>query len=196
VSDVTDTAIPTESATSVTVAARAKRIMGEYRAPSPEFLKQAAMACHGGDEDAARKVELRWYIEERGVFCTGCRHAFEDGDVVYRKRGTPRSCRGCVSKWHPSWLEGAEEPVPCAGGCGVLVSCWRTWSYVREEWTRAVSTCSDHCAKQARNARRRKSKPTTCAGCGETFVPKRSDAKFCSAACKQRAYRQRSGSSP
>ena len=29
------------------------------------------------------------------------------------------------------------------------------------------------------------------ADCGKSFMPKRSDAKFCSAACKQRAYHHR-----
>jgi hypothetical protein len=29
--------------------------------------------------------------------------------------------------------------------------------------------------------------------CGKTFTPKRSDALFCSAACKQKAYRRRRG---
>lgn len=36
-------------------------------------------------------------------------------------------------------------------------------------------------------------KPTACATCGEAFKPKRTDAKFCSAACRQRAYMQRDG---
>jgi uncharacterized OB-fold protein len=29
-----------------------------------------------------------------------------------------------------------------------------------------------------------------CKGCGKTFTPKRSDAVYCSNACRQRAYRQ------
>ena len=36
-----------------------------------------------------------------------------------------------------------------------------------------------------------KRKNTECQQCGDTFTPDRSDAKYCSAACKQRAYRQR-----
>ena len=35
--------------------------------------------------------------------------------------------------------------------------------------------------------------PTVCASCSETFKPKRADAKFCSAACRQRAYVKRDG---
>ena len=36
-------------------------------------------------------------------------------------------------------------------------------------------------------------RPTACATCGEKFEPKRSDAKYCSAACRQRAYVKRDG---
>ena len=32
---------------------------------------------------------------------------------------------------------------------------------------------------------------TTCGECGKTFVPKRAGAKYCSSACKQKAYRLR-----
>jgi hypothetical protein len=148
-------------------------------------------------------------MKDRSVFCAGCGHFFEDGDVVYRKRREPdrwsrdRSlkgfCRGCVSKWHPSWLEQAHKPLPCAGGCGVLVSDWFEDRYLPERppgerFVRAVTTCSSHCTEQAHNARRRKSAPTSCAGCGETFTPKRADARYCAAACKQRAYRKRGAS--
>lgn len=33
--------------------------------------------------------------------------------------------------------------------------------------------------------------PAPCTHCGETFQPHRSDSKFCSPACRTRAYRQR-----
>src|SRR5262249_7721198 len=43
-------------------------------------------------------------------------------------------------------------------------------------------------------ARRRDRRGThDCQMCGETFEPTRTDAKFCSAACKQKAYRKRYG---
>jgi hypothetical protein len=32
-----------------------------------------------------------------------------------------------------------------------------------------------------------------CATCGTTFTPLRANARYCSAACRQRAYRQRKG---
>ena len=37
-------------------------------------------------------------------------------------------------------------------------------------------------------------KTATCITCGSDFEPKRRDAKYCSAACRQRAYVKRDGS--
>jgi hypothetical protein len=57
--------------------------------------------------------------------------------------------------------------------------------------------CSDECGELERRMRRTpnqpKPEPRPCVGCGEGFVPSRSDAVYCSNACRQRAYRQRKG---
>lgn len=54
------------------------------------------------------------------------------------------------------------------------------------------------CASDAENARRRDERRTRrtgrcCVGCGETFTPPRADGRYCSSACRQKAYRQRKG---
>ena len=46
---------------------------------------------------------------------------------------------------------------------------------------------------QLKAYRQRRLKPTFCATCGELFKPKRSDAQYCSAPCRQRAYVKREG---
>ena len=60
--------------------------------------------------------------------------------------------------------------------------------------------CSQFCERTIertiRNARLREKRATTksvipCARCGEGFFPTRTDSKFCSGACRQKAYRQR-----
>ncbi len=53
--------------------------------------------------------------------------------------------------------------------------------------------CSDPCRDASRKlARSRRPRPLgICETCGATFVPTRSDAKTCSPACRQKAYRQR-----
>jgi len=64
---------------------------------------------------------------------------------------------------------------------------------------------ADERERQAKNARQReryfrhkqvkafRTKPTFCACCAEPFKPKRTDALYCSAACRQRAYLKRNG---
>ena len=44
---------------------------------------------------------------------------------------------------------------------------------------------------EAREARRLRRADRTCASCGETFTPPRSDGRYCAAACRQRAFRAR-----
>ncbi len=44
--------------------------------------------------------------------------------------------------------------------------------------------------KHQRRHRLERRKDLVCAECGKTFTPKRSDAKYCSNACRQKAYRQ------
>jgi hypothetical protein len=60
---------------------------------------------------------------------------------------------------------------------------------------RRVMLCDD-CQRLERNwknAERRRLSPEsrTCAQCGETFAPKRSDARFCSTRCRVAAHRAR-----
>jgi hypothetical protein len=69
-------------------------------------------------------------------------------------------------------------------------------------WYMFASGCSPECSYKTRLERRkqlrrlkREARATrervTCKHCGQPFVPKRDDARYCSAACKQAAYRQR-----
>jgi hypothetical protein len=56
--------------------------------------------------------------------------------------------------------------------------------------------CSQRCRVRHNNQKRserleEKRAGTECQECGDTSTPDRSDAKYCSAACKQRAYRKR-----
>ena len=49
-----------------------------------------------------------------------------------------------------------------------------------------------YCVKDTiRRNRKRHVNPRDCVNCGKSFQPKRSDAKYCSAACRQQSYRSR-----
>jgi hypothetical protein len=56
----------------------------------------------------------------------------------------------------------------------------------------AITTCSKRCSEKTAAERRRvRHEEKTCAVCDELFVPKRCDARYCSNACRQDAYRKR-----
>ena len=82
-----------------------------------------------------------------------------------------------------------DDPVPDSEPCVVCgrpmaFDCWVA------PWVNKL--CSLACQRERRNARRRVvHQPRLCDGCGESFTPTRSDARFCSNACRQRAYRER-----
>lgn len=59
-----------------------------------------------------------------------------------------------------------------------------------------IKYCNRDCAVSAETARQRKARERrrsniVCLECGEKFTPKRRDAKYCKAICKQRAFRKR-----
>ena len=90
-----------------------------------------------------------------------------------------------------SWLATRQwrPPKPCEK-CGRPVIC-----DMRRKLSKYV-VCSDGCRRAvygavARARRRSLVEPRSCALCGAAFRPKRSHARYCSAACKQKAFRRR-----
>ena len=53
------------------------------------------------------------------------------------------------------------------------------------------SFCTNACRKRELRARHRRARVHICVGCGKAFNNRRRDTRFCSAACKQAAYRLR-----
>lgn len=52
-----------------------------------------------------------------------------------------------------------------------------------------VPVCSLRCYRADARARRRAEQARPCDCCGVTFIPRRSDARYCGATCRQRAHR-------
>jgi hypothetical protein len=126
--------------------------------------------------------------------------AFCDADLpeVYRVR-----CRMCPSggtwrktAWWALCAECADEEVtedswaPCEG-CGrplVVIG----WDYIY----RKRRVCCDYCrglavAREKRERRTDARAGRTCGQCNEVIDASRNDARYCSSACRQKAYRQR-----
>lgn len=98
-------------------------------------------------------------------------------------------------------------PAPCTF-CGRLVcydrktaNPWRftrDWSYRHEDEKTVRTFCSDGCKRafyrvQAKGKRlaSRGDVSNRCQACNRSFTPNRPDARYCSNACRQKAYRQR-----
>lgn len=167
-----------------------------WAAMSPETresLDEIAAAFSGGkskEERAAMALAER--MREAAVVCEGCIHGFADGDVIHRRRGYDHGrswshhsyCEECVRSWHSSWFESRRDPVPCPGECGALVSWWDLDN---------VAYCSRRCSEIAARAKRRVLLgDRECVECETPFTPTRSDASYCSTACRMKAYRRRS----
>ena len=137
--------------------------------------------------------------------CQNCRAPLDENEPVYRFptgygtiwydrwRGAIGSlCAACVSKIDDlNWLRWRPAEPCCRCGRPVILSTKRKRPmYV---------VCGQSCRvavynAAARDRRNRWRTPYHCATCGENFEPKRTDARFCSVACKQKAYRRRHGS--
>jgi len=70
------------------------------------------------------------------------------------------------------------------------------WSlHLGRQWSEWEGYC-ERCAQTARNTnarerRRRARADLACNACGTVFTPRRADARYCSNACRQDAYRKR-----
>ena len=134
------------------------------------------------------------------MVCQRCFRRLNAHEPVYRIRGRGQDplgslydrrlaiCADCFKKsWmgnSPEWLS---EPRPCKG-CGRLVIDYLSY------WESTY--CSESCRMDYYRAKGKKKRAEirrtrTCASCGQSFNPKRTDMRYCSAACKQSAYRQR-----
>ena len=122
--------------------------------------------------------------------CDVCRRKLESGEPVFRARVLYRVrpvCRSCAS------IE------LTADGQYIRHQCIEYNRSVRCEYCdRPIRHyCSRECQNDAAGERRKqrralKRKPKPCAMCGQLFKPRRMDSQYCSAACKQAAYRRRS----
>jgi hypothetical protein len=108
----------------------------------------------------------------------------------YKALSTVPMCQQCATEtplshrraYPPEW-----EDQPCEN-CGRTV--------MERRWLRHY-VCSEQCRWQAANQHRRASHTDrTCDQCGTTYTPTRSDAHYCTPACRQAAHRARHHGDP
>ena len=135
----------------------------------------------------------RYYAAKDGGRCAACLRILGDKEPVWRQEarrfthGTATEiipvCKECRNEW-----KRFEAPKPCEGGGRPVHQRARSRSF--------RSLCSFRCesrvaADKARSKRAKARLPRLCEQCGETFEPRRADSRYCSPACRQKAYRRR-----
>jgi len=135
-----------------------------------------------------------WYRATAGVvsggvgyqLVRGCAACFEDARSGY-SAGRPFSIRAFLR--HVSGDPGVHIRVSWCDHCkrGVYYMTATAYSDEEGDLYRRPTYCSLAC----RQAHRARAREKVCGVCGEAFTATRADAKTCSPACRQKAYRLR-----
>jgi hypothetical protein len=175
-----------------------------------EQAYQAAVAEARALDPRSGEERERWKAARRARktgACAGCARVFAPAEPVWACGFSTEGMFGGAHTVAPVCAECYEQRdsygwriYDLAGYSGVLAGwlkgpwpchyCGRT---VHAHTERAAYYCADPCRQASHNERRHVERAAITCPCGRTFTPRRSDAVYCSAACRQRAYRQRDG---
>jgi hypothetical protein len=180
--------------------AKIVRMVGPDGPDDTEWIEW--QAGHHLREEAARTA--RW--------CGRCGRDIAPGEVVARRLfvrgGTNVTCADCSRYYVDRY-----KPEPCVTCGRPVINTHQRWATspeprpgFRHAWREgryygpARVWCCEDCAVAASLARRRRLRAEAragqkCEGCGEMIDAGRNDARYCSNACRQRAYRQRADKS-
>jgi hypothetical protein len=175
---------------------------------------EAARAVLGDstlDDEERRSRRIIREAAKEGRTCAKCGQKLKPGAPVWRQRiglghgffggwriAVAPICKKCHAKEEKFDREYGlrtryEDAKPCEG-------CGRPVHYKMDHIYRQHSFCSEVCQSKvlsatataaARQQRAEARGTRTCENCDKIFTPTRTDVRFCSAACKQRAYRRR-----
>jgi hypothetical protein len=174
----------------------------DFLAPSP--MQRKPIQCQGWDWSGQPQGEEGeyWYPDTR------CGREIAHGEPVTRIRQTniydgfgrmvATVCQHCVPRIRYEKQGrplGEYRSAPC-------LLCSRTVSYLfRRRYPNDAFPPKVYCCEQCRAAHRARlnrakqpkaePNPVKCAGCSAKFLPKRSIMKYCTSACRHRAFRQR-----
>ncbi len=152
------------------------------------------------DDEQAKRIHKR--RSGRGELCFKCGRDFDATEPIYRDRVggyvmfsySYRIVSYCKSCAPPETPWSYREQAPCD-------VCGRDVHSPYQQTYRKHVFCSDKCnqkfwinyQRQKRHEERKISCQKNCGICDKPFTAPRSDTKYCSAACKQKAYRVRRG---
>lgn len=181
VTQVTDS----ESADVVKIASRNTAEEAFERVNAALGLPKADAAMIAGRD---RKSESR-----KGLICNDCGHEHLPGETIYycnvstptlfgRSLSKVSFCENCnPGSWNTEYAD-----------CDI---CNRTVYYPYRNIERRHVFCSEKCERDhystVQREKRLRARQKECNECGKAFTAPRSDTKFCTTTCKQKAYRAR-----
>jgi hypothetical protein len=149
-------------------------------------------------------ISYRQIVPTRNVAprCATCNRDFAAGEPVYQYRharyrvgrrfvsGHRRVCKSCFDQAARARtvMHYPDRAIRCGGCDRPMFVPWIGSPHRMQAFCCAPCqwTYQGHTRREARTLEDR-----PCQDCGATFTPKRKDSIYCSAACKQRAYRRR-----
>ena len=149
-------------------------------------------------QDSAAPLPSKGRVGSRhavALACERCATPFGPTDAVYEARRLV----GPRPPWRlrPGWQR-QRVCVRCAGSRARIEQCCAHCArpvFVLPRRVPGRPFCSPRCRSLLQSARRRRERaeprPRTCDACGAAFTPPRKDGRYCSPACRQRAYRHR-----
>lgn len=127
--------------------------------------------------------------------------AVTDGESPMWKHDQPSRQQLC-GKCNSERRNTSGEPYQIVGlGSSANLEDWQRRAGYKgrppQPWDGYCRPCAHDAKKERkRELRRQLRADRKCEACGDTFTPPRSDARYCSPACRQRAYRQRAENRP
>ena len=150
------------------------------------------------DPDPERDAYLEMLRSStRGESCYGCQCAFRPQETMYKQTITRRVVFG-LKRETVSYCESCEPSYWSGRDGGYCRTCERIVYFREDRRRRRHIFCSDRCKREHYSKEQRDKRligrQKVCDLCDTEFLAPRSDKKFCSATCKQKAYRARGSS--
>ena len=128
-----------------------------------------------------------------GVSCTDCGHEYNNIETIIYSSTRKQNCFGHWCSQKTSYCATCNPPERLWNHDSDLCDTCSREVYLPYRSGRQHIFCSDKCSQRHYNDRQKKmrlaARQKHCKSCRKEFIASRSDAKFCSPACKQRNYR-------
>jgi len=178
---------------------RRRRAAPGYQPCVPRTLEQQAVEIEARPYRGGPAAARAYLARETGETCGRCGEPIgEVAYVRYAHSGSGRAerpvpwCEPCATAPVDPMLRRPEPRYRAPRACE---ACGRTVRY-SHTIRRSTVVCSDRCLRAVyRRGSRPESKPIDCAVCGERIDSRRRGARYCTAACRQQAYRRRRSTS-